>query len=173
MYIVETEAYTGDRDDDKAAHAFGKDTSKKTKTPLTTRKSTSAASKKKATDEGKFIAFHSPGKLYVYQIYGMYFCMNIIVEPEGHAGCVLIRGLRYVDTGVLLNGPGICCRELSMTKSSHNGVMLDQEESNSNDDNKSCWVAEGVKVQEDDIDVTKRIGITKSPDLPWRFVLKE
>jgi len=148
--IVETEAYPGG--DDLASH--------------------SAAG---ITGRTKVI-FGPPGHAYVYLCYGMHACMNIVAEPEGTAGCVLIRALEPV-AGVeamrarrhavrrdseLASGPGKLTKALGITLG-HYGVDLTRGE---------FVVREPVRPERFDIEVTPRIGITKCAERPLRFVVR-
>ena len=96
--IVEVEAYLGAHD--LAAH------SSKGLTPRT------------AT------MFGPPGHAYVYLIYGMHHCMNVVTEPQGHGAAVLIRALAPV--GPLPGrtaGPGLLCKAMGIDRR-HNGLDL-------------------------------------------------
>jgi DNA-3-methyladenine glycosylase len=149
--IVETEAYLGE--DDGAAH------SARGITPRTR------------------IIFGPPGHAYVYFIYGMYDCLNIVCEPEGIAGCVLIRALEPL-AGLeemrerrpaarrnedLANGPGKLTRALGI-KISHNGVDLTKG---------PITIHPSEQPERFEIAISPRIGITKSADLPLRFFIKD
>lgn len=136
--IVETEAYT---QDDPACHAF------KGKTP------------RAAT------LFKKPGLAYVYFIYGMYHCFNVITEPEEIAGAVLIRALEPIDSDLKTNGPGKLCRELVITKE-HNEIDLTSKDS-------MLWIEKGNDVPKAKIHTTTRIGIKQAADYPWRFYIKD
>ena len=89
--IVETEAYLGPHD--LAAH--------------------SAKGRTARTE----IMFGPPGFAYVYFIYGMYYCMNVVTEPEGHASAVLLRAVEPVEnvTG-RTKGPGLMCRAMGIDR---------------------------------------------------------
>lgn len=63
------------------------------------------------------IMFGPPGHLYVYLIYGMHHCMNLVTEPEGTAGAVLVRAAELLEgeDPAALRGPGKVCRGLGIT----------------------------------------------------------
>jgi DNA-3-methyladenine glycosylase len=133
--ITETEAYRGA--DDPASHAF--------------RGPTPRAQ----------IMFGPPGFVYVYFIYGMYHCLNIVTEPEGQPSAVLIRGLRLLNGSALhLNGPGKICRHLGIDRS-HNGIQVAE--------NSTFYFEEGEPVGT--LQTTSRIGIRQGNEHLWRFVM--
>jgi DNA-3-methyladenine glycosylase len=136
--IVETEAYT---QDDPACHAF------RGKTPRS------------------ITLFEKPGTAYVYFIYGMYHCFNVVTEPEDTAGAVLIRALEPIDPVFNTNGPGKLCRELNINKEL-NEADLTTIKSN-------IWIEKGIKVPASKIFTTTRIGIKLAADYQWRFYIKD
>ena len=144
--IVETEAYD---EDDPASHSYAGHTAR------------NAA------------MFGPPGRAYVYRSYGIHWCLNFVCMPAGHGAGVLIRALAptagiermrerrgVVDERLLCSGPGRLCQALGVTRAL-DGMRLDRKPFRvvpRRDD--AVEVAAGV-----------RIGITKSRELPWRFVL--
>ena len=135
--IVETEAYT---QEDPACHAFrGK----------TKRAST---------------LFKAPGLSYVYLIYGMYNCMNVVTEEEGRGCAVLIRAVEPMGDFSGTNGPGKLCRAFEITREL-NEVDLTSSSS-------VLRIERGEEVFESDIVCTTRIGIKAGADLKWRFYIR-
>jgi DNA-3-methyladenine glycosylase len=147
--IVETEAYVGG--DDLASHSAHGITNR-------TR-----------------VIFGPPGHAYVYFIYGMYECLNLVAEPPGTPGCVLIRAVEPL-TGIsamkkrrpkarsiekLASGPGNLTRAFSITRAD-NGVDVTRG---------SLIVREWKKAPAIEIKVTPRIGIRHCADWPLRFVV--
>lgn len=158
VMIAETEAYCGPND--LASHA--------------------SRGRTKRTE----VMFGPAGHAYVYLIYGMYYCFNIVTERDGYPAAVLIRNaiINTTNTGskngtiILprsygndskdLGGPGKLCRYLDINK------QLNQEDLISS---KSLWLEDrGVKIKPSQIRQAKRIGVDyagKYKDKPWRFVV--
>ena len=149
--IVETEAYPGG--DDLASH-----------------------SARGITDRTRVI-FGAPGHAYVYLIYGVYQCLNIVAEPDGQPGCVLIRALEPTSgiqimrrrrpaakrTESLANGPGKLTLALGVTRD-HYGVDVTTG---------PLLVQCQLTPPRFEITTTPRIGITHCADRPLRFLIKD
>ena len=75
-----------------------------------------AHSSKGLTDRTK-VMFGPPGHAYVYLIYGMHYCMNVVTEPAGHGSAVLIRALEPVENlAGKASGPGLLCRAMGIDR---------------------------------------------------------
>jgi DNA-3-methyladenine glycosylase len=153
--IVEVEAYHGDSDE--AAHSYG---------GITKRNE---------------IMFEAGGYLYVYFTYGAHHCCNVVTGKKGQGTAVLIRAVEPI-TGInkmirnrfgrklkndkeifnLTSGPGKVCQAFSIDRT-HSGTDLTGNK---------IFILNGEKIKSKDIGVSKRIGITRSVDLPWRFFIK-
>ena len=138
--IVETEAYLGIGD--AAAH-----------------------SARGATPRTKVI-FGPPGHAYVYLIYGMHYCLNIVAEPEGVAGCVLVRAVEPIGaatkSALSSDGPGKLTRALGITLD-HYGVDLTRG---------PITLHQPTDQEAFEIGVSPRIGISQAAELPLRFFIR-
>lgn len=147
--IVETEAYGGP--DDPASHA--------------------------ATRSGKTarnaVMFGPAGRAYVYRIYGVHWCMNVVTGPEDDAQAVLIRGLEPLeghDTMLarrhhrtpLCAGPGRVGEALGIT-----GVLYGHDLAQP-----PLQLLRGRSVPERDVAVSGRIGVRAAADWPYRFYVR-
>ena len=147
--IVETEAYPGG--DDLASHSASGIT------PRTK------------------VIFGPPGHAYVYFIYGMHECLNLVAEPDGKPGCVLIRALEPVygletmrarrpharKVRDLTSGPGKLTQAMAITRAL-NGADVTRGEL------VVCTPADQPRFE---VQATPRIGIAKCQDLPLRFLI--
>lgn len=147
--IVEVEAY---RQDEPASHCF-----------------------RGETDRNRAM-FLTGGHIYVYFIYGMHYCVNIVAGEKGYGEAVLLRGVEPVE-GIdvmrrrrgprvrdrdLANGPGKLTKALGINPD-HNGLdLLDQ--------GSPISILTGEPVPDVLVEQTPRIGITKAVDLPWRWI---
>lgn len=106
--------------------------------------------------------FGPAGHAYIYFIYGMYHCLNIVTEQTGFPAAVLIRSVWIPELKLHLNGPGKLCRHLGLTKV-HNERDLTSDP--------SFYVLDSPLQLP--FDTTSRIGISKGQDKLWRYVVKK
>ncbi len=128
--IREVEAYL--EDGDEAAHVW------RGKTPRTQ------------------VLFGPPGHAYVFLNYGIHYCLNVACEPEGKAGCVLIRAVDGWG-----DGPGKLTKAVGITLAENGCDLL-----------KGPITIHRRTAEPREIEVTPRIGIRRSAHLPLRFVGK-
>ena len=103
--------------------------------------------------------FGSAGFSYVYLIYGMYHCLNIVTERKGFPAAVLIRAISlYKPIALSLDGPGKVCKKLNITK--HNN-QIDLTK-----DHKFCVYDSPIQPK---YIATSRIGIKVGTNKLWRF----
>ena len=137
--IVEVEAYVGPQD--KACHAS------KGRTPRTE------------------VLFGPPGVAYVYLIYGMYHCLNVVTEREEFPSAILIRAIE-ID-GELIDGPGRLCRALQIDRCLNRVDLTTCE---------SLWFEDrGILVERGDVGAYLRVGVDYAGEWakkPWRFRLR-
>lgn len=153
--IVEVEAYHGEIDE--ASHAF------------------------RGKTKRNEVMFWEGGHLYVYFTYGVHYCANVVVGKQGRGMAILLRAVEPIsgislmiknrfgvkdksilDLNKLTNGPGKLCKAFGIDRS-FNGMSLMGDK---------IFIADQPKVSSKNIGVSKRIGITKSKELEWRFFIK-
>jgi DNA-3-methyladenine glycosylase len=145
--IVETEAYA--EHGDEAAHSFVRSSAR------------------------TFIQHQPAGALYIYLNYGMHWLLNFLTKTDGNRGFVLVRALQPVSgldlmrqrrrldqEKMLCSGPGKLTQALGITAQWHG---------------KDFFSIPGVSLSRNAkrplIAVDRRVGITKSPDFEWRFLI--
>jgi DNA-3-methyladenine glycosylase len=150
LKIVETEAY---HQADPASHSFRGKTSRTS--PM----------------------FKTGGRLYVYFIYGVHYCLNIVTGPEGVGEAVLLRAAEPIkgidimaknrgvkDIHKLASGPGKLAQALGIKDTKLSGQILNKS---------SIWLElPQVPIKPDQITASARVGITKAADAEMRFLLK-
>ena len=135
--IVETEAYLGEGD--PAAHSFRGRTARTE--PL----------------------WGEPGTVYVFLVYGLHHCLNLAVEREGVAGCVLVRAAEPLPGSWLppgsCRGPGRLCRALGLDTRLSGAHVFDAAG--------PLRLREGPPPRR--VEVSPRVGIRRAADRPLRF----
>ena len=122
------------------------------------------------------VMFGPAGFLYVYQIYGMHFCANIVCGPEGQASAVLLRAGAVVD-GLeparqrrpaartdrdLAAGPAKLMQVLALNRSANATSLVDGT-------GPATLIPPLDEVKPDEIAAGPRVGVTSALDVPWRF----
>lgn len=149
--IVEVEAYIGEHD--PACHAFQKVSGRSS------------------------VLYEEGGTIYVYFIYGNYWCFNIVTEKKGTGSAILIRAVEPVE-GIeimkqlrpkaksiydLTNGPSKLCLAFDIDKKFNNKKLSKN----------GIFISEPEKKEKFEIKISKRIGIIKGADFPYRFFIKD
>ena len=142
--IVEVEAYVGPHD--LACHA--------------------ARGRTRRTD----VLFGPPGTAYVYLIYGMYHCLNVVTEREGFPAAVLIRAVQQCQAPpalpALIDGPGRVCRSFQIDLALNRWDLTVGE---------GLWLEDrGDTITDDDVLTAPRIGVDYAGEWaakPFRFRL--
>lgn len=136
--IVETEAYAPD---DPACHAYRR------RTPRNS------------------VMFGPAGSVYVYLIYGIYNCLNIVTDLDGVPSAVLIRALWFPELSPkVAAGPGKLCQVLEIDRT-FNGTLLTPTQ--------DLWLEHRTPDFVPHLIQTTRIGLTQGADLPWRWYLAD
>lgn len=151
--ILETEAYVGP--DDKASHAAVGRTSRNA------------------------VMFGPPGYAYVYVIYGMHHCLNVVTERPGYPAAVLIRAGEPVlgveimrarrgrrPDSELLNGPAKICQAMAIDLRLNGHDLCTGKE---------LWLAPGNPVPDEEVVTGPRVGVRgdlRARTVPWRFAIR-
>lgn len=155
--ITEVEAYVGP--EDKASHA--------------------SRGKTKRTE----VMFSQPGHWYVYMIYGMYYCLNVVTEKENYPAAILLRSISninkplrsyknvYDEKPMEIKGPGRLCKYFKIDGSTWLTINKKSAAKKT-----GLWIEDrGIKISPSQIKRGKRIGVDyagKWKHKPWRFYLK-
>lgn len=154
--IVEVEAYDGAVDE--ASHTF------------------------RGKTKRNEIMFEEGGFLYVYFTYGVHFCCNVVAGKKDEGKAVLIRGIEPLEGLEILaenrfgknqisekeklnltSGPGKICQAFDIARD-ENGLNLLGDK---------IFLLKNRKIPEERIVTSRRIGIKKAVELPWRFYIKD
>lgn len=149
LRLVEVEAYRGA--DDPASHSYRGRTARNA------------------------VMFGPAGHLYVYFVYGMHFCANVVCLTEGVPGAVLLRAGEVIAghdlarqrrpasrrDAALASGPARLTEVLGLRRE-HNGVDL-------TDPRSPVRLQPGTPVTAAEVSAGPRVGVAAAADVPWRF----
>tara|TARA_B100000315_G_C14562843_1_gene581389 strand:+ start:1672 stop:2277 length:606 start_codon:yes stop_codon:yes gene_type:complete len=148
--IVEVEAYEGSND--PGSHAYGNVTAR------------------------NYIMYGPPGFSYVYFIYGIHYCLNIVTEKIGIPGAILVRALEPIHGSDIMkqnrntsrltnltNGPAKLTQALNIT-SNHNNLNLTCDD--------ELYICRSINKENFNIANDFRIGVKKENNKPWRYFIE-
>ena len=138
--IVEVEAYDGPRD--RASHAHRGPTPRNA--PM----------------------YDAGGATYVYLVYGMNHCLNVVTGDRGYPAAILLRATEAPEEGVSASGPGRLCRAFS----------VDRELDRVSLAGRTLWLEHGVAVADRAVRRTRRIGVDYAGSWArrrYRFVIRD
>ena len=149
LRLVEVEAYRGA--DDPASHSYRGRTARNA------------------------VMFGPAGHLYVYFVYGLHYCANVVCLADGVPGAVLLRAGEVIAghdlasarrpaarrPSALASGPARLTEVLGIGRQ-HNGVDL-------TDPRSPVRLLAGERLAPDRIDSGPRVGVAAAMDVPWRF----
>jgi DNA-3-methyladenine glycosylase len=117
------------------------------------------------------VMWGEPGIAYVYRSYGIHAMLNVVAEPQGTTGAVLIRALEPIegieimktrrgltDERRLCSGPGKLCQALGIGLEMHGTDLVNSD---------SLWISPGEPVC--DVSTSGRVGISRGLEHPWRY----
>ncbi|MBD1894274.1 DNA-3-methyladenine glycosylase [Coleofasciculus sp. FACHB-129] len=146
--IVETEAYGPE---DPACHAYRRRT------------------------ERNWVMFGPAGRTYVYLIYGIYYCLNVVTDQDSIPSAVLIRAVQLESIPSWIKesdrskphriaaGPGKLCRALQIDSTLNSQVLQPGQ---------PLWLEHRQSQFMPELVQTTRIGLSQGIDLPWRWYLR-
>jgi DNA-3-methyladenine glycosylase len=117
--------------------------------------------------------FGPPGRAYVYRIYGIHWCVNVVTGAEGDAQAVLLRALdplvgletmryRRGEAAGLASGPGRLCQALGITGDLYGHDLT----------RPPLEIRPGSPVPDGDVGISGRIGVRAAADWPRRFFVR-
>jgi DNA-3-methyladenine glycosylase len=120
------------------------------------------------------VMFGPAGYLYVYLIYGLHHCLNVVTGRPGDASAVLLRAAEplenlprmaanrgVADARALCRGPGRLAQALGVDRSLDGIDLLSSD---------VLWIDPGTPVARERLDVTPRVGISVGTEHPWRWL---
>jgi len=109
--------------------------------------------------------FEVGGRAYVYLIYGMHHCLNVVTGPRGYPAAILLRATEPVGGDLAASGPGRLCKAFQVDRALDGCSLLGRD----------LWLEGGEPVPEEQVKRTERIGVPYAgvwARRPYRYVIR-